>query len=154
MSIAYSRQIDGLRAVAVLPVILFHAEFSAFQGGFVGVDIFFVISGYLITSIILTDLGKGEFTFSKFYTRRIRRILPALFFVVLVTLPLALVLLPPKELKDFSQALVSIVFFLSNIYFLQKSGYFDTENELKPLIHTWSLSVEEQFYVIDRKSVV
>ncbi len=148
MSIAYSRQIDGLRAVAVLPVILFHAGFSAFQGGFVGVDIFFVISGYLITSIILTDLGKGEFTFSKFYTRRIRRILPALFFVVLVTLPLALVLLPPKELKDFSQALVSIVFFLSNIYFLQKSGYFDTENELKPLIHTWSLSVEEQFYVI------
>jgi peptidoglycan/LPS O-acetylase OafA/YrhL len=148
MSIVYSRQIDGLRALAVMPVIFFHAGLPGFQGGFVGVDIFFVISGYLITSIILADLHNNDFTFYKFYMRRMRRILPALFFVLLITLPFALFLLPPKELKDYSQALVSIIFFLSNIYFLQKSGYFDTENELKPLIHTWSLSVEEQFYVI------
>ena len=144
----YRREIDGLRALAVLPVIFFHAGFQAFSGGFVGVDVFFVISGYLITSIILTEKTSGKFTLINFYERRARRILPALFFVMLACLPFAWLWLLPSNLNDFSKNLIVVPLFSSNFLFTNQSGYFDTAIELKPLIHTWSLAVEEQYYLL------
>ena len=144
----YRAEIDGLRAIAVLPVILFHAGYSAFSGGFVGVDIFFVISGYLITSIILSEMEQGRFSIVNFYERRARRILPALFFVMAATLPFAWMWSIPSEFKDFSKSIVAVMVFASNILFWQTSGYFDTAVDSKPLLHTWSLAVEEQYYVL------
>ncbi|MBF0445980.1 MAG: acyltransferase, partial [Magnetococcales bacterium] len=144
----YRREIDGLRAIAVIPVILFHGGFKAFEGGFVGVDVFFVISGYLITSIILSDMNKEKFSIVTFYERRSRRILPALFFVMLCSLPFAWLWLTPNHLKDFSQSLIAIAVFSSNILFLMEAGYFGTASELKPMLHIWSLSVEEQYYIL------
>ena len=144
----YRREIDGLRALAVLPVIFFHAGFETFSGGFVGVDVFFVISGYLITTIILAELEQGKFSIVNFYERRARRILPALFLVMLVCIPFAWVLLSPADLKSFSESLVAVALFFSNIFFWTDGGYFETAAELKPLLHTWSLAVEEQFYVL------
>ena len=144
----YRAEIDGLRALAVLPVILFHAGFEWFSGGFVGVDVFFVISGYLITTIIISELGEGKFSIVNFYERRARRILPALFFVMAACLPFAWLWLTPNDLKDFGQSLVAVSTFSSNILFWWESGYFDTAAELKPLLHTWSLAVEEQYYIL------
>jgi peptidoglycan/LPS O-acetylase OafA/YrhL len=144
----YRREIDGLRALAILPVMLFHAGFTTFSGGFVGVDVFFVISGYLITKIILADLEQGKFSFVNFYERRARRILPALYFIMFVCIPFAWFWLLPTDMKEFSQSLVAVPVFASNILFWSESGYFDTAAELKPLIHTWSLAVEEQYYVL------
>lgn len=144
----YRKEIDGLRALAVIPIILFHAGFANFSGGFVGVDIFFVISGYLITNIIVDELEKGSFSLLNFYERRARRILPALFFVMLCALPFAWFWMPPMNLKRFSQSLVAVPLFSSNILFYLTSGYFETASHIKPLLHTWSLAVEEQFYVL------
>lgn len=144
----YRPEVDGLRAVAVLPVVLFHGGSGAFAGGFVGVDVFFVISGYLITTIILSDLNKGTFSIVSFYERRARRILPALFLVTFCCIPFAWSWLLPSHLKDFGQSLVAVATFTSNILFSNESGYFDTAAELKPLLHTWSLAVEEQYYVL------
>lgn len=143
----YRAEIDGLRALAVIPVILFHAGFSLFGGGFVGVDVFFVISGYLITSILLKELNNNSYSLVNFYQRRARRILPALFFVALACIPFAWFWLPPKDMLDFAQSLAAVSIFSSNLYFLSESNYFDIEVELKPLLHTWSLAVEEQYYV-------
>lgn len=144
----YRREIDGLRAIAVLPVIFFHAGFTTFSGGFVGVDIFFVISGYLITNLIITDLQKKKFSLTEFYERRARRILPALFFVIIVCLPAAWSMLTPREMKNFSESVISTILFISNFQFWLESGYFDTAAGMKPLLHTWSLAVEEQYYLI------
>lgn len=144
----YRKEIDGLRAVAVLPVIFFHAGFPAFSGGFVGVDVFFVISGYLITGILLEEMDQGRFSILRFYERRARRILPALFTVVLFCFPFAWAWMPPDQLRDFAKSVVAVVLFSSNVLFWQESGYFDTVAELKPLLHTWSLAVEEQFYIV------
>lgn len=144
----YRREIDGLRALAVLPVILFHAGFESFSGGFVGVDVFFVISGYLITTIILAELEQGKFSIVNFYERRARRILPALFVVMLFCIPFAWFLLLPQDLLSFSKTLVSTSAFISNIFFWSERGYFGTATELKPLIHTWSLAIEEQYYLL------
>lgn len=144
----YRKEIDGLRAIAVLPVMFFHAGFNIFSGGFIGVDVFFVISGYLITTIILSDQENGNFSIANFYERRIRRILPALFLVTLITIPFAWNLLPPDELKDYYQSVAAVSLFSSNILFWLESGYFDTLAELKPLLHTWSLAVEEQYYLV------
>lgn len=144
----YRPEIDGLRAVAVLPVILFHAGYSVFSGGFVGVDVFFVISGYLITGIILAEIVDGKFSISGFYERRARRILPALFLVMAACLPFAWHWLLPQELKNFSQSLVAVSLFSSNFLFWLTSDYFDTASEFKPLLHTWSLAVEEQYYLL------
>lgn len=144
----YRREIDGLRALAVLPVLLFHAGFQAFGGGYIGVDIFFVISGYLITTIILAELQTGNFSIIKFYERRARRILPALFLVMLACLPFAWAWMSPMGLQEFSKSVVAVSLFLSNILFWKEAGYFATANELKPLLHTWSLAVEEQYYVL------
>ena len=146
--LSYRSEIDGLRAIAVLPVILFHAGFAYFGGGFVGVDIFFVISGFLITSIIISDLEKGKFTVADFYERRIRRIIPALFFVILCGAPVAFMVLLPASLKEFSESITSVILFVSNVFFWMKSDYFAESSNLKPLLHTWSLAVEEQYYVI------
>jgi peptidoglycan/LPS O-acetylase OafA/YrhL len=147
-SFSYRKEIDGLRAIAVIPVILFHAGFESVSGGFVGVDVFFVISGYLITTIILVELQRGEFSLSNFYERRARRILPALFLVMFACLPFAWFLLLPNDLKDFSESLAAVTVFSSNILFWRESGYFAASAELKPLLHTWSLAVEEQFYIL------
>ncbi|OUU14540.1 MAG: hypothetical protein CBB97_24870 [Candidatus Endolissoclinum sp. TMED37] len=144
----YRAEIDGLRALAVLPVIFFHAGFEWFSGGFVGVDVFFVISGYLITTIIISEMAEGKFSIVNFYERRARRILPALFFVMATCLPFAWLLLTPADLKDFGQSLVAVSTFSSNILFWRESGYFSTAAELKPLLHTWSLAVEEQYYIL------
>jgi peptidoglycan/LPS O-acetylase OafA/YrhL len=144
----YRREIDGLRALAVIPVMLFHAGFELFSGGFIGVDVFFVISGYLITSIILADLEAGTFSIAGFYERRARRILPALFLVLGTCIPLAWFLLLPGHMKGFSQGLIAVPLFASNVLFWRQSGYFDTAAELNPLLHTWSLAVEEQFYLL------
>ncbi|TAK98046.1 MAG: acyltransferase [Aquabacterium sp.] len=143
----YRKEIDGLRALAVVPVILFHAGFSAFSGGFVGVDVFFVISGYLITSIILAEHQEGSYSLVNFYERRARRILPALFVVMAACLPVAWCWLLPEDMKNFSESLVATSFFSSNILFWKTSNYFSSSAELKPLLHTWSLAVEEQYYL-------
>ena len=144
----YRAEIDGLRALAVVPVILFHAGFELFSGGFVGVDVFFVISGYLITTILIEDIENKRFSIVNFYERRARRILPALFFVMLVCIPFAWMWMIPSQMKDFSQSLVAVSLFASNILFWRESGYFDAAAEEKPLLHTWSLAVEEQYYVL------
>lgn len=144
----YRAEIDGLRALAVLPVIFFHAGFEWFGGGFVGVDVFFVISGYLITTIIISEMADKKFSIVNFYERRARRILPALFFVMAICTPFAWLWLTPNELKDFGESLVAVSTFSSNILFWLESGYFDTSAELKPLLHTWSLAVEEQYYIL------
>lgn len=143
----YRPEIDGLRTVAVVPVILFHAGFGLFSGGFVGVDVFFVISGYLITTILIDDLERGQFSILKFYDRRARRILPALFLVMLCSIPFAWFWMLPDQLSDFANSLVAVSLFVSNILFWQ-SGYFAPAAELKPLLHTWSLAVEEQYYLL------
>ena len=146
--IGYRREIDGLRALAILPILLFHAGFKTFSGGFVGVDIFFVISGYLITSIIISEMESGTFTLTKFYERRARRIFPALFVVIALCIWIAWVLLLPQDMKIFSQSLAAVSIFSSNFLFWKSSGYFETSAELNPLLHTCSLAVEEQYYLI------
>jgi len=146
--VIYRREIDGLRALAVLPVILYHAGFAWIPGGFVGVDVFFVISGYLITSIIVAELETGRFTLAGFYERRARRILPALFLVLLVCLPVAWWLLLPAELVDFGKSLAAVAGFVSNILFWLQTDYFAATAEQIPLLHTWSLAVEEQYYLL------
>jgi peptidoglycan/LPS O-acetylase OafA/YrhL len=146
--IAHRPEIDGLRAIAILPVVFFHAGFSFFQGGFVGVDVFFVISGYLITSILLRDLSLGQFSFGKFFERRARRILPALFFVMAVCVPFAHWLLLPQAFEEFAETAAAVALFLSNILFIDRLDYFAPAAELNPLLHTWSLAVEEQFYIL------
>ena len=143
----YRADIDGLRSLAIVPIVLFHAGFSLFSGGFVGVDIFFVISGYLITSIIAKEIGGGQFDLWRFYERRIRRIFPALIVMLLVCSVAGWVLLFPLDLQAFGESLVASTGFVANISFWLKSGYFDTSSDLKPLLHTWSLAVEEQFYL-------
>jgi peptidoglycan/LPS O-acetylase OafA/YrhL len=142
----YRREIDGLRALAVIPVIFFHAGFEIFSGGFVGVDVFFVISGYLITTIIMSELVQGKFSIINFYERRARRILPALFFVVLVCIPFAWILLSDTALNKFGNGIIGVSLFVSNVIFYRDQLYFDESAELNPLIHTWSLAVEEQYY--------
>ena len=143
----YRAEINGLRALAVIPVILFHAGFDLLSGGFIGVDVFFVISGYLITTLLIEEIENKTFSIINFYERRARRILPALVLVVLITIPFAWATLTPRDLKDFFQSVYSVSTFSSNILFWIESDYFDTVSELKPLLHTWSLAIEEQFYL-------
>jgi peptidoglycan/LPS O-acetylase OafA/YrhL len=139
-------EIDGLRAIAVIGVILFHAGMG-FSGGYVGVDVFFVISGFLITRIIIRELDSGHFSLTQFWVRRVRRILPAASFVVIFTLLAGLLLLDSAALFSTGKAAIAQALIASNVYFSRQQGYFDASSELNPLLHTWSLSVEEQFYV-------
>ena len=144
----YRPEIDGLRAIAITSVLLFHAGIISFSGGYVGVDIFFVISGYLITSIIYSSRKQGTFSFADFYARRARRILPALLFALFVTTALFAAFLPPQEMRGFGSLLLSTVFFVANFNLSGEPGYFDVRSHDNPLLHMWSLSVEEQFYFI------
>lgn len=152
MSLKYRPEVDGLRALAVLSVVLYHAEFyikgeKILQGGFIGVDIFFVISGYLITSIVLKELEAGRFSFISFYDRRARRILPALFVVILASVPFALHLLLPIAMEDYSGSVLSAILMVANFWFAASDSYWGEPSALKPFLHTWSLAVEEQFYL-------
>jgi peptidoglycan/LPS O-acetylase OafA/YrhL len=144
----YRKEIDGLRAIAVIPVILFHLDIGLFNGGFLGVDIFFVISGYLITTNLLTEKENGNFSIVGFYDRRARRILPALFFVITLSIIASWFIMIPSQIKDFGQSVVAAIGFSSNIYFWLKLDYWSQSSELVPLLHIWSLGIEEQFYVI------
>ncbi|WP_228536294.1 acyltransferase family protein [Noviherbaspirillum malthae] len=144
----YRPEIDGLRAIAIIAVMFFHADFKLFPGGFVGVDVFFVISGYLITSIIAREMEDDNFSILRFYERRAKRILPALFFVILCCLPLAWMWMLPGELTRFAHSLAAVAFFSSNLYFWRTTDYFAPAAEDQPLLHMWSLAVEEQYYVV------
>jgi len=143
----YRPDIDGLRAVAVLAVVAYHAGIATVGGGYVGVDVFFVISGFLIGSIVLDEAREGRFSVRRFYERRIRRILPALVLVLLATFALATVHALPTELAQLGRSMLATLFFASNIYFWRHSDYFDAPAEMQPLLHTWSLAIEEQFYL-------
>jgi peptidoglycan/LPS O-acetylase OafA/YrhL len=143
----YRPDIDGLRAIAVLSVVLYHFNIVQLKGGFVGVDIFFVISGYLITGIINNEIERGNFTFAGFYERRVRRIFPALFGMLLAVLAVGAWLLLPHDLEPLGNATIATLLFGSNVLFWRQSGYFDTTSDFNPLLHTWSLAVEEQFYI-------
>ena len=143
----HRREIDGLRAIAVLPVVLYHAGLPGFDGGYIGVDVFFVISGFLITSIILNDMAAGRFSLVQFYERRARRILPALFFVSLACVPFAWMLFLPDSMAALGRSLLAVAFFVSNFLFWSEDNYFGANAEEKPLLHTWSLAVEEQYYL-------
>jgi peptidoglycan/LPS O-acetylase OafA/YrhL len=144
----YRPEIDGLRAIAVMSVILSHASFAAFEGGFIGVDVFFVISGYLITSIILDEYVRGDFSLARFYERRAKRILPALFVVLVCCAIMAWFWLLPGAYEAFSKSLMLAALSFSNFYFLKKNDYFAPDAAEVPLLHTWSLGVEEQFYML------
>ncbi len=146
---SYQRHIDGLRAVAVLSVLAYHLGLPHARGGYVGVDVFFVISGYLITRLIVNELVEtGGFSFKRFYIRRIRRLFPALLATLAASFIAAFILFSPPTFQNFSKELVASVLSFSNFLFWSQAGYFDTAAELKPLLHTWSLSVEEQFYLL------
>ncbi|MES2900674.1 MAG: acyltransferase family protein [Pseudomonadota bacterium] len=144
----YRRDIDGLRAIAVLSVVAFHAFPSALRGGFIGVDIFFVISGFLISSILLQALQQGSFSFSQFYARRIKRIFPALLLVLGSCVAFGWFALFPDELRLLAKHVMGGALFVSNLQFWAEVGYFDTAAETKPLLHLWSLGIEEQFYIL------
>ncbi|WP_316191390.1 MULTISPECIES: acyltransferase family protein [unclassified Bradyrhizobium] len=146
--LGYRADIDGLRAVAVLPVLLYHAFPAAVPGGFYGVDIFFVISGYLITGIIHKQMLSKTFSIADFYARRIRRIFPALITVVLLTFLIAWFFLPPRELKSLGTNIAGGAIFIQNFILLGQVGYFDLAAEKKPLLHLWSLAIEEQYYIV------
>jgi peptidoglycan/LPS O-acetylase OafA/YrhL len=146
--LGYRPDIDGLRAVSVVVVMLFHLGFAPISGGFVGVDVFFVISGYLITSIIAREIDAGVFTFAGFYERRIRRIYPALIVVLVATFLGAYLVVMPRDFLAFSRTLIAAPLFAANFMFLGGDGYFDPGATTKPLLHTWSLGVEEQFYIV------
>ena len=145
----YRPEIDGLRALAVLPVFFYHAGVQGFSGGFIGVDVFFVISGYLITSLIVSEIESGKFSLANFYERRARRILPALAVVLVTCFFAAWFTLLPIDLEHFSESLVATTLFVSNFYFKNRTGYFFTdEAETSPILHTWSLAIEEHFYFL------
>ena len=157
MKFKYRPEIDGLRAIAVLSVVIYHAGFQIpffensyflLPGGFLGVDIFYVISGYLITFLIIERINNKTFTFKEFYERRARRLLPVLFFVILSCLIAGWIFMLPGQFADLAGSALSSLFFLSNFWFYLTDSYFAEASSLKPLLHTWSLSIEEQFYLI------
>lgn len=147
-TLTYRPDIDGLRTLAVVPVILFHAGASWLPGGFIGVDIFFVISGYLISSILLREIAAGNFSFLRFYERRLRRIIPALLVVLIVTVAVFQLIALPDQAKSTAESGIAGLLSISNVYFWRTSGYFAPAAEFMPLLHTWSLGVEEQFYLL------
>ncbi|MCL4766233.1 MAG: acyltransferase [Hyphomicrobiaceae bacterium] len=147
-SINYRADIDGLRAIAVGTVLLFHAELGLAPGGFIGVDVFFVISGYLITSIIVAEASRGEFSVAGFYERRIRRIFPALLTVIVAAAAIGWLVLTPRDYMEFARSGIAAAAFYSNFFFNAQAGYFAPASETQPLLHTWSLGVEEQFYLL------
>ena len=148
MNRPYLAIVDGLRSVAVLSVLLYHAGISSFSGGFVGVDVFFVISGYLITANIVSDQRAWTFRFGRFYLRRARRLLPAAFFTVFACLVIGAALMTPAHMQELGGSAVYSLFSFSNVFFWMQADYWDAAAETKPLLHFWSLGVEEQFYLV------
>jgi len=147
--IKYRADIDGLRAIAILSVLIFHLDAKYLSGGFVGVDIFFVISGFLITSIIKKEIEEtSSFDFKNFYIRRIRRLFPALFVTLAITTIIVAFIFSPTHLSSYGGSLVTSLLSVSNFFFWVESDYFDVSSKVKPLLHTWTLSIEEQFYLI------
>lgn len=146
--ISYRPDIDGLRAIAILCVLIFHAFPNAVTGGFIGVDVFFVISGYLISTILFTDLQKGRFSFKTFYMRRVRRLFPALITVLVATFAVGWLVLLPEEFAQLGKHIAAGMGFVANFVYLDEAGYFDKAAETKPLLHLWTLGVEEQFYIV------
>ena len=146
--VRYRADVDGLRAVAIVPVVLYHARITGFGGGFVGVDVFFVISGFLITSFIAAEIEGQTFSLANFYLRRIRRIFPALFVMMAFCAWIGWLWLMPEDYKLLGQSILAATLFSSNVLFWWQSGYFDAPLAERPLLHTWSLGVEEQFYAL------
>lgn len=146
--ISFRKDINGLRGIAVLAVVFYHAEIELFKGGWLGVDLFFVISGYLISNIIISELNNEIFSLKNFYLRRIRRILPALFFTLLLSIPFSYFLLTPKAMEEFVESLMSSLFFYANYHFMNLDFYIAESAKLMPLLHTWSLAIEEQYYLL------
>jgi peptidoglycan/LPS O-acetylase OafA/YrhL len=144
----YRPDIDGLRAVAVLSVVAFHAFPAWMKGGFIGVDVFFVISGFLISTIIFENLDRGTFSFAEFYARRIKRIFPALLLVLIASFAFGWFALLADEFKQLGKHIAAGAGFVSNLVLWSEAGYFDNSAETKPLLHLWSLGIEEQFYII------
>ena len=147
-TINYKPEIDSLRAIAVFLVILFHFELFMVTGGFIGVDVFFVISGYLITNLVMKDIVNNKFSIVEFYTRRIRRIIPALYSTIFIVIILGYFILSPEHSNRLGKSGISAATAYSNFFFWFESGYFNHSKYFKPLLHTWSLSVELQFYLI------
>ena len=145
---SYRKDIDGLRAIAVLLVLLFHFFQNSFSRGYLGVDVFFVISGYVITMQIYQQILNGSFSFSSFFVRRVKRILPLVFFVLMVTVIVGYFFLLPADFGRLMNAAFAVSTFWANVFFWLDGGYFGGADKLKPLLHMWSLSVEEQFYII------
>ena len=146
--IKFREDINGLRAISVLAVVFYHIEIELFKGGWLGVDIFFVISGYLISNIIISELINNEFSFRKFYLRRVNRILPPLFVVLLITIRFSISVLSPKAFNEFTESLLSAIFFYANYHFKNLDFYISEPSKYSPLLHTWSLAIEEQFYIL------
>lgn len=144
----YRADIDGLRAVSIISVVLYHVGVPYVSGGFVGVDVFFVISGYLITSIVLAEMRGGTFSFARFYERRARRLLPTLAVVLAVTFLVSLLIMVPEDFEEFCKSMFYALVFMANLFFADQGGYFDPSSQLTPLLHFWSLAVEEQFYIV------
>ena len=144
----YQPEIDGLRGISIILVIFYHLNINFFSGGFVGVDVFFVISGYLITNILTRDLKENKFSLINFFENRARRLIPLLYFIILSVTPFFFFSMSPEEILSYGNSLISVIFFISNIFFWKDSGYFSSASELKPFIHSWSLSIEEQYYLI------
>ena len=144
----YRPEVDGLRAIAILPVMFFHTGLPNFKSGLIGVDIFFIISGYLITSLIYKEASNKKFSLKNFYLRRIRRLLPALFLMMVITIPISFYLMQPYHLENFGQSLVATSLMSNNFLLYLTTDYWSPYAEFKPLLHTWSLGLEEQFYLI------
>ena len=144
----YIPEIDGLRAIAVILVVFYHLKIPFFSGGFLGVDIFFVISGYLITKIIYHNYDNKNFNFFNFLIKRIKRLFPALLFVLLIVVSFGYLILSPVDYVKVAKSAISSFFFISNFYYWSESNYFDQINEFKSLVHTWSLGIEMSFYLI------
>ncbi|ROR98688.1 peptidoglycan/LPS O-acetylase OafA/YrhL [Sinobacterium caligoides] len=148
LKLQHRDDIDGLRALAILPIVLFHAQFTLFSGGFIGVDIFFVISGFLITSIIVRETAANNFSYKTFWARRARRILPASIIMIFACLVAGWYLLAPDAYRELGRSAREQAYFAANFFFAKEYGYFDNVDEIRPLLHTWSLSTEEQFYLL------
>jgi peptidoglycan/LPS O-acetylase OafA/YrhL len=146
--ISYRKDLNGLRALSVLAVVFYHSDIEVFKGGWLGVDIFFVISGYLISNIIVSELNSNTFSFKKFYIRRIRRIIPALFSFISTSTFFAYWLLTPKAIVEYVNSVTASIFFYANYYFQNLDFYTSESLKLNPTIHTWSLAIEEQFYLV------
>ena len=149
MKTSYRPEIDGLRAIAIVPVVLFHFDFAAVSGGFVGVDIFFVISGFLIGGILWNELQEtGRISLGRFFMRRIRRLAPAYYVMVFITFVAGWFILLPFEFRELGKEILAATVYFSNVYFWMEAGYFDALAGERTLLHTWSLAVEEQFYLV------